>query len=63
MVSTLAILIRQEIHPKMPVWDPQNEFFGVPWIMGLLLGIAIFFTCGTPSMRREVRVQGNLMML
>ena len=22
----------EENHPKMPIWDPQNEFPGVPWI-------------------------------
>ena len=32
----------QENHPKMPVWDPQNEFPGVPWI-GLFLGISLLF--------------------
>ena len=19
-------------HPEMPIWDPQNEFPGIPWI-------------------------------
>ena len=28
--------------PKMPVWDPQNEFPAIPWI-GHCLGIAICF--------------------
>ena len=33
----------QENHPKMPGWDPQNEFSGMPWI-GLSLGISIYST-------------------
>ena len=32
----------EDNHPKIPVWDPRNEFPGVPWI-GLLLGITTFF--------------------
>ena len=32
----------KENHPKMPIWDPQNEFPGVPRI-GLFLGIPLFF--------------------
>ena len=31
----------KENHPKMPTWDPQNEFSRVSWI-GRFLGIAIF---------------------
>ena len=30
-----------ENHPKMPIWDPQSEFPGVPWI-GYSLGITVF---------------------
>ena len=22
----------KENHPKMPIWDPRNEFPGVPWV-------------------------------
>ena len=31
----------KENHPKMPNWDPQSEFPGIPWI-GLFLGIPFF---------------------
>ena len=41
-ISTLAILIRQGNHPKMPIWDPQNEFSGIPWI-GFLLALLLSF--------------------
>ena len=32
----------KENHPKMPIWDPQNECPAIPWI-GLCLGVPFFF--------------------
>ena len=44
-------LCPHENHPKMPIWDPQNEFPGIPWI-GLFLGISILFS-RTPWISRN----------
>ena len=41
----------RKINPKMPIRDPQNEFFGVPWI-SLLLGstrLIINFSTANPG--------------
>ena len=32
----------KENHPKMPIWDPQNELPGFP-LIGLFLGMTLFF--------------------
>ena len=37
----------KENHPKMPIWDPQNEFPGIPWI-GLFLAF-LYSLIGNPE--------------